>query len=180
MTEVETLQAALSKVDEQIDGLSDARKTEVKRRYMVLYETILCLHAVEKRQELFLQASAKAGKTERVNTFIAIAVVIGLLWLKDDSNSVATYIGILGIAVTTWGQKLFSDLNVEIKVNQFWFENNRLKSELSSLTYGSTHLTRELIEIQKKYESENPNYEELGAQQLQWQIDAKKELIQYV
>lgn len=180
MSEIETLQAALSKVDEQLDGLSDARKTEAKRRYMVLHETILSLHAVEKRQEQFLQASAKAGKTERINTFIAIAVVIGLLLLKDESNAIATYIGILGIAVTTWGQKFFSDMNVEIKVNQFWFEISRLKTEISSLTYGATTLTRELIEIQNKYEGENPNYEALGALQLQWQIDAKNELIRCV
>ena len=180
MSEIERLKTELNKVNEQLEGLSEVRKTEVKRRYRVLCETILSLHAVEKRQEQFMEAVAKAVKTERNSAFIAIAIVIVLLWTKDESNAVATYIGILGIAVTTWGQKFFSDMNVEIKTNQFWFEIHRLKKEISSLTLGATTLTRELIEINKKHESENPNYEELGAKQLQWEIDAKEWLMQSV
>ncbi len=180
MSEIEKLKTELNKVNEQLEGLSEVRKTEVKRRYRVLCETIFSLYAVEKRQEQFFQAVAKAAKTERNSAFIAIAIVALLLWTKDESNAVATYVGILGIAVTAWGQKFFSDMNVEIKTNQFWFEMNRLKKEISSLTLGATTLTRELIEVQKAHESENPNHEELGAKQLKWEIDAKSWLMDSV
>lgn len=180
MSEGNRLETELSKVNAELDALSDACKTEAKRRYMVLYETILSLHAVEQREAQFLEAKRKAAKTAQINSFIALAVILYLLWMKTDANEVVSYIIILGVVLSFGGVSIVSDISSDAKSNQFWFEMNRLKKELASLTSWSTVLTRDLIEIQSKYADENPNYEALSEKKIEWEIDAKKALIRNV
>jgi cell division septal protein FtsQ len=177
MSDLDTLTADLKKIEEEIEVLSEVRKIEIKRRYMVLKETILSLYTVEKRQEQFIESARKAEKTWRINTFIAIAIILFQLWTMDESNKAVTYIIVLGISLASVGIKVMSDISTESKSNQFWFEINHLKTEISSLTHWSTTLTREMIEIQNKYAEDNPNYEQLSLQKLQWEINAKNALI---
>lgn len=180
MSKAERLQAELTKVYSELDALTEVRKTEVKRRYSVLHATILSLHAVEKRQTEFLEAERKAAKLRQIRELIAVVAILYQLWMKTESNEVVTYIIVLGLVLISVGASIISDISSHAKSNQFWFEKNRLKTDLESLTSSSTQLTWDLITIQNKYDDENPNYEALSDKKIEWEIDALKALIIHV
>ena len=180
MTELDKLNSELCKVEEQIELLSDVRKMEINRRYRVMRETILCLRSVEKHQQRSSELADKNAKKEKIYAFVWLAFIFILIWMKDDSNAVRTYAAILTIAIAFWGDKLFSDFYLKIKNNQHWLEINRLKYEISSLSYIGSVFTKRLIEIKNNEDTQNPDYAMLGAQEIKWSIDVRLSLMKEV